>query len=212
VYHPLDFIHSLTLTVRYGFAPTDAEQHVRQQWDDMKSDSEEYLRRQKIEEARLMDQREKLRREAKWSVLYYKAQREFDAKKYADAKLTLGQILADDPRHEAAKALMDEITTREDTTTVTLRLKHCEDSYRNADYAGALKDVNFILGVQPGNPKAQLLGFLIRAHLFIDDKRFNDAKGELIEVIKLDPDNQEAGQLLKRLQTVLDMNQENKQE
>jgi hypothetical protein len=49
---------------------------------------------------------------------------------------------------------------------------------------------------------------MAQAQTHIGEKKYREARGELIEVIQRDPENKEAGQLFKRLQTVLEMSDE----
>jgi tetratricopeptide (TPR) repeat protein len=206
IYHPLDFMHAFTLTVRYGFAPSEAELKVHRQWDDLAEEKLRYEEMKKKEKETIHAEIGRLGREMKVSVLFFKARRQFDARKYAAARKILEGILANDPGHDAARQLLEEIRVQEDSTATHLRLETCERAYLDGRYGEAQAASRAVLDLQPDNQKARVWGFLSRAHLFIADKKFNDAKGELIEIIKIDPANDEANQLLKRLQNVLDIN------
>jgi len=59
--------------------------------------------------------------------------------------------------------------------------------------------------MQPDNLEARVLDFLVNAQLYLSNKQYNEAKGELIEVLKIEPNNSEASQLLKRIQNIIDI-------
>src|SRR3989339_131281 len=42
IYHPLDLIHSFTLTVRYGFILTEAEERAKSEWENLKNERIEF--------------------------------------------------------------------------------------------------------------------------------------------------------------------------
>ncbi len=53
-----------------------------------------------------------------------------------------------------------------------------------------------------------ILRHLISAQHFLGDKKYNDAKTELMGILKLDPGHTEATELLKRVQTVIEVQHE----
>jgi len=205
LYHPLDFIHSFTLTIRYGFTVTEAERNVQRDWDALAKEKEEYRIKKEKDEKRIRFEMERLARASKLSVKFLEARREFDEKRYGASQQILELILKEDAGHEEARQLLAEIHARMNTETIVRRTKEIRSNYSQGKFEAAIENVNYILDIQPGNSEVRVYGYLSRAQLFVRDKKFMEAKGELIEVLKIAPENAEATRLIKRIQTVLDI-------
>lgn len=208
IYHPLDVIHSITLNLRYGFLPTEAEKRIRRDWDDLKKEKDEYKLEKEKELRRLRFEVEQLKIKTKLSIKFVNARKEFDEKKYSAAQLTLESILKDDPAHEEAQQLLSEIKSRMNTETIVRRIKDARSNYMQGKFADALLDANYILELQPDNIETRTLAYLCQAQIYISEKKYKEAKGELIEVLKIDPNNRQSSELLKRIQTVIDISAE----
>ena len=207
LYHQLDFIHSITLAIRYGFTVTEAERNVKQDWEALAKEKEEYRIKKEKEEKRIRFEMERLARSSKLSVKFLEARREFDEKKYGAAQQILELILKEDAGHEEARQLLAEIQARMNTETIVRRTKEIRSSYSQGKFEAAIENVNYILDIQPANSEVRVYGYLSRAQLFVRDKKFTEAKGELIEVLKIAPENAEATQLIKRVQTILEISE-----
>jgi len=207
-YHPLGLLHTITLNIRYGMLPSEAEEKVKNEWDMLKAEKEEYAEQRKKDLDRIRFENEKLNLTRKLTLQFMEARRLYDDKEYSGSRKLLEAILARDPGMEEARLLLGEIKARFDTETAVNRLKDGHDFYARGNYSEALRLANYVLDIQPQNTQARVLAYLAQAQIFASDKKFMDAKGELIEILKLDPANPEASQLLKRIQTVIDISGE----
>jgi hypothetical protein len=205
---PLGVFHAITINVRYGFSPTEAEQEVERKLDDMKSEKDEYINEKRKEKEAMESERKALKLQMLITAKYLDARKKYEDGDYEGAAKLLREIVKLDGSNSEAHALLGEINTRKNESTISERLKDAKSAYGHGAYDEALKFISFVLELKPDNQEAQILGFLVRAQQFINDKKYRDAKGELIEVMKLDPNNKEASELLKRLQTIIDINDE----
>jgi len=206
VYHPLGLIHTLGVTVRLQeVEPTEAARQIAEEMERLDSARESLTRRAKLEKAMLEEERTQLARERKISALFLSASRDFGDKKFSSAMKKLQDILKIDPSNQEAKRLLSEIKAITSEATVRRKLTEMDADYKKSDYARVLENAAWILDVQPENEKARIYYYLAHARLFLIDKKYQDARGELYEVIKIQPTNSEALGLLKRIQTVMDM-------
>jgi tetratricopeptide (TPR) repeat protein len=203
IYHPLDFIHMITLTFRYGFLPSREELLIDEKRQEFQKEKEEYLKEKIFQEEKMRAETKKIRLEQELSIKFIKARQEFDDKNFQESKRIAQEILYADPDHANAKGLLAEIDSRLEKSAVTKRLADAQKSYKQGKYENAMIDVNFVLGIYSDEPNALLLKRMINAHLLMNQMKFQEAKNELIEVLKMDPANEEATRLLKRLQTIL---------
>ncbi|MFH1369033.1 MAG: PorV/PorQ family protein [Elusimicrobiota bacterium] len=204
-YHPLDFLHCLTLSLRYGVLPSVAEQKIKDEFGRLSEEKERYIERSEKLRDDIKFERERLKKERKLSMQFLDAKYAFEEKRYSQSRKILENILKEDPASAEARKLLDEISVRQDDATIKRKLSEAAGLYSRGLYSEATASVNYVLENLPENLEAQILGYLINAHLYLNDKKFNDAKGELIEVLKIDMNNREATLLLKRIQTIMEV-------
>ncbi|MHB9154949.1 MAG: PorV/PorQ family protein [Endomicrobiales bacterium] len=204
-WHPLGFLHTVTMSFRYGFMASEAQRQVEKEWDALRSEKESFFREKRSEDERVRREAEKLRKDAAASVKFEKARWAFEEKKYEEALQALEEVLTEAPGHEQARALRAEIVSRRDRAVLLKRLNEGRGYYQQGKYEQALQEAAFLLDVEPSDPDARVLKHLADAQLAVRGKKFGEAKSQLMEILKLDPNDEEANRLLKRLQTVLEM-------
>lgn len=205
VWHPLDFVHILSIKVKFSIEPSEAERQASEGISRAEAEREAVARRAKLERAILEEERQKLARERKISALFLSASRDFGDKKFSSAMKKLSDILKIDPSNDEARRLLAEIKAITSEATVKRKLIEMENDYKKSDYARVVENARWILDVQPENEKARIYNYLASARIFIQEKKYQEARAELYEVVKIQPTNAEALGLLKRIQTVMDM-------
>jgi len=205
MYHPLDFIHSIGVSVRFQIEPTEAEKRALEEMARVDDEKKSLERRAKLQKALLEEERQKLAKERKISAIFLSASRDYGEKKYSSAMKKLSEILRIDPSNEEAKKLLAEIKAITSEATVKRKLIEMENDYKKAEYTKVIENVRWILDVQPENEKARVYNYLANARIFISDKKYEEARAELYEVLKIQPASAEALGLLKRIQTVIDL-------
>jgi len=144
-------------------------------------------------------------KEKKTAIMFVDARKMFDDKKYAAAQAKIQEILKIDPAYEEAIALRKEIQARLNSDNLGRRFEYARQAYKQGLFKDAKEHLNFVLGMQPDNLEARVLDFLVNAQIYLMNKQYNEAKGELIEVLKIEPNNIEASQILKRVQNIIDI-------
>ena len=204
-YHPLDFLHSLTINIRYGLLPTSAESKIAQDLDNLAREKKEHESAMKKEADIISFERERLKKETRLATAFMDARIAYETKDYRKSKNILKDILEQDQGHTDARRLMSEINNILDDTVIQRKLYDAKILYQRGLFTEAVKNINYILELQPDHQEARILGFQTNAQLYLIDRKYNDAKGELIEILKINPNNLEATQLLKRVQTIMDI-------
>jgi len=206
--HPVDFIHKISVNVRYGFLPTEEEKRIEIEREKLAFEKKRIQETIKIEKEKLKDEKKKLELENWINTKLSIAQKYFSENRYKDAEAILNKILEKDPSNIPAKDLKSEINQRMRKEYISAKYLEALNFYKKQDYVNVIQNTETILKLDPEFKKALILEYLAHAQIFIQDKKFKEAKGELIEVIKLDPTNEEATILLKRIQTILDIFEE----
>lgn len=203
--HPLDVVHMLTLNIRYGFETTQAEEKIAREWETLRRESQDEKAAIDKEQGRLRFERQRLEKEKRISIKLIRARQEFEDKKFDSAQKILTDILTEEPMDSDASQLLAEIKARLDAANIIKRMDYAQLAYKKGDYAETLRNVNYILENQPDHVDARVLGYLAQAQMYLNEKKYKDAKGELIELLKMSPSNIEATQLLKRVQTIIEI-------
>jgi tetratricopeptide (TPR) repeat protein len=206
VYHPLDFIHTFTVNVRFGFQPTEAEIKVRESMDDLSLQRSDYLKRKNFEDERMKGESKKLKLQIKLTMDFNKAWGLYNQEQYEQSKTILESIVKQDPNFEEAKKLLLEIQSRLDTKIVERKYLEAKKAYEKGYYSDAEESVDYALKIDSSHQDANVLKHLIRARILLSHQQYNEAKTELIELLQISPDNGEGMELLKRLQNIIEIN------
>jgi len=206
--HSVDFIHKISVNVRYGFLPTEEEKRIEIEREKLSFEKKKIEESIKIEKEKLKDEKKKLELENWINTKLSIAQKYFSENRYKDAENVLNKILEKDPLYLPAKELKSEIIQRTRKEYISGKYIEALNFYKKQNYANVIENTETILKLDPEFKKALILQYLARAQIFIQEKKFKEAKGELIEVIKIEPANEEVTVLLKRVQTILDIFEE----
>jgi tetratricopeptide (TPR) repeat protein len=204
-YHPMGIVHSFTVTSRFSLDPSAAELRAEEELQNLRAEAAASSTRAKLERRMLTDERARLVKERKISAMYLSAARDFGEKKYARAEGKLAEILRIDPSNEEAKRLLAEIKAVTSEAIIKRKMLEMETDYENGRYESVVENALWIIDVRPDHEKARVYAYLARARMYAAEKKYNDAKGELYEAIKIQPTNSEALGFLKRVQTVMDL-------
>ncbi|OGS21889.1 MAG: hypothetical protein A3J83_04685 [Elusimicrobia bacterium RIFOXYA2_FULL_40_6] len=203
--HPIDFVHKLSVNIRYGYTPTEAELKMQAQSEALADERAKYLEEKKIQKAQLREEQRKLKIENWVHTKMFIAQDHFRKDKYTLAEQVLKEVLERDPNHEAAKELLKEINKRTQVNYIAQKYIESMNLYKYNRFSEALETSGLVINLDSSHNGAKIVAFLSRAHIFLQGKKYEDAKSELIELLKIDPNNNEAVVLLKRIQAIVDI-------
>ena len=157
------------------------------------------------EKEQIVYELENVRTKQKLSQMLLKSQEHFDKKEYNESSDIVQKILKDDPRNEEALALLRKIADATSTTAAKERYVKALGLYEQGKYTDAIFKADEALKIEPEYQQAQILVRKAKAQNYISQKRYQDAKYELVEAVKISPEDKELLELLKRIQTTLDV-------
>jgi tetratricopeptide (TPR) repeat protein len=176
--HPLDTTHRVGLTGRFGIPLTEEELRVQEERKKLELSKEAY--------ARMMD-----------ALKFYRE------KNFAQAKSSLGRVLEVEPENNQAKLLLAEVNLTLGKEESTSALDGARDAYNKMQYEDSVTKAKKVLDYDPENKEAAIIYHLSQAQISIDDEKYENARKELITVLKLDVTNQDAKIMLKRVEETL---------
>ncbi len=159
----------------------------------------------KQEKEQIIYELENVRKKQQLSQMLLKAREHFDKKEYVASSDIVNRILKDDPRNKDALELLRKITDATTTTAAQEKYVKALELYEQGKYTDAIFKADEALKIEPEYQNAQILIKKSKAQNYISQKRYQDAKYELVEAIKISPDDVELLELLKRIQTTLDV-------
>lgn len=160
------------------------------------------------EKQQIIHELEKVRKKQQISAILLKAQENYDKKLYKEAEEEANKIIKEDPKNEEANVLLRKIIVATSTAAAKEKYTKALEFYEQGKYTDAIFEADETLKIEPGYEQAQILIRKSKAQNYILQKRFQDAKYELVEAIKINPDDAELLELLKRIQTTLDVMEE----
>jgi tetratricopeptide (TPR) repeat protein len=92
-----------------------------------------------------------------------------------------------------------------DKSTISYLYALATDAYEKGNYDLAIERLNELLEIDNTNKKAIVLLKFCNVQKLILEKKYNDAKSELFEILKLEPDNSSALDLLKKVNTLIEI-------
>ncbi|MBI5574303.1 MAG: PorV/PorQ family protein [Elusimicrobia bacterium] len=157
------------------------------------------------EKQQITHELESVRKKQETSAILLKAQEYYDKKLYKEAEEEANKIIKEDSKNENALILLRKIIAATSTTAAKERYIKAIELYEQGKYTDAIFKADEALKIEPEYQQAQVLIRKSKAQNYIAEKRFQDAKYELVEAIKISPDDAELLELLKRIQTTLDV-------
>lgn len=202
--HSIALTHRLSMAYRYGFLPYEEEKRLKTEketWQKEKKEYEQYLEEEKQKHA--LDE-ERIIKEQKITAGLILIKKYLEEKNFQEAKKELEKIFVLDPTNKEAKTLELEIdeSHRKDLAEKSYLL--AKDLYGQKLYIRALEALNKTKEYYPEHEKGKILYYLTQGQIYLGERKYGKAKEIFLEVMKLDPKNEEVLILLRRLQTVLE--------
>jgi tetratricopeptide (TPR) repeat protein len=201
----IDYVHKFSISLKYGFLPTEEEIAIRNQYNELNREIEKFSMEYESLRKDLADDRRQLTLDSWLNGQLHIAGKQYEMNEYKQCTATLNKILAKIPDNQDAKTMLQEIQNRTQQADLTRKFLEAQDFYLRQDYNTSLKISQEIVNIQPDNQQAQILVYLNKAQQFIQNQKFSDAKNELMEIMKLNPQHNETTELLKRLETILEI-------
>jgi tetratricopeptide (TPR) repeat protein len=204
-YNLIGFQHSFAIRYQFNFYPQEvkklAEEELQKIYQYKKDLVQEYTE-QKNELQKLKKEQEK-QQYITTKLLYAKSL--IEEKNYSKAKDVIQEVLKLDPENFQAKEMLYLVNKYLDKSTISYLYALAIDAYEKGNYDLAIERLNKILEIDNTNKKAIVLLKFCNTQKLILEKKYNDAKTELFEILKLEPDNSSALDLLKKVDTLIEI-------
>ncbi len=202
--HRIDLTHRLSVAYRYGFLPYEEEKRLKEEkelWQKEKKADEEKLAEEKKKV--LLDE-ERIAKEQEIITGLISVKKYLEEKNYPQAQKELEKILTLEPTNKEAKIIGSEVDklSRKDLAEESYLL--AKDLYKKKFYSRVVETSKKALGYYPEHEKTKILCFLAQGQVFLAEKKYLEARESFFEVLKIDPKEEEATILLRRLQTILE--------
>ncbi|MDD5687880.1 MAG: PorV/PorQ family protein [Elusimicrobia bacterium] len=148
---------------------------------------------------------ENARKKQQFSQMLLNAQKYFDKKEYENASDITNQILKEDPQNEQGLTLLRKISEMSTSTFAKEKYLKAVDFYEQGRFSDAALKAGEVIQIDGGYIDAQVLIHKSKAQNYIIQKRYQDAKYELVEAIKINPNDKSILEFLQRVQTILDV-------
>jgi tetratricopeptide (TPR) repeat protein len=204
-YNLIGFQHSFAIRYQFNFYPQEvkklAEEELQKINQYKKGLLQEYTE-QKNELQKLKKEQEK-QQYITTKLLYAKSL--IEEKNYSKAKDVIQEVLKLDPENFQAKEMLYLVNKYLDKSTISYLYALATDAYEKGNYDLAIERLNKLLEIDNTNKKAIVLLKFCNVQKLILEKKYNDAKSELFEILKLEPDNSSALDLLKKVDTLIEI-------
>jgi tetratricopeptide (TPR) repeat protein len=203
--HQIDVIHKFGITLRYGFSPTEEEKQAIKQYVQFVEEVEKIKQEIEIEQDEIRERRKEIKIDSWVATQLFLARECIELSNYSKAEKILKKIFLKKPESVEANMMLKEIYRRTGRETISKKYMEAQNYYHNKEYSRVLEETDAVLSLDPKHKDAQVLNFLARAQVHIKEKKYSEAKGELFELLKINPLHEEGTTLLKRIQTLLDV-------
>ncbi|OGS34449.1 MAG: hypothetical protein A2474_04015 [Elusimicrobia bacterium RIFOXYC2_FULL_34_12] len=171
-----------------------SDEKLKKEWKKIKSEREQ-----------IIFELENTKRKHKISQLLLNAQEYFDKKEYGNSLEYVHKVIKEDPQNGQALQLSRKIAEMTSSTAAKEKYIKAIEFYEQGKYTEAIFKADEALKIEQDYSDAQVLIRLSKAQNYILQKRFQDAKYELVEAVKKNPDDKNIIDILKRVQTIIDV-------
>lgn len=200
-------LHRFALNYKFNFYPKETINAIRQEMDKIQQQKHELLTEYKKQKEEIKELKKQLDLQNKIITKILYAKDMVAEKNYVKAKLLLEEVKQLDPQNIEVNELLSLVNSYLNKETVKLLYIEAKNLYDKGKYQDAIEKLNKLLELDPGNFQANLLIKFASVQKFIYEKNYIEAKSVLFDILKTDPDNKEAVDLLKKVETLLELEQ-----
>lgn len=174
-YHALGLTHRISISSRFGLIPSEVEKVI-----------------------------EKNKREAEINIHYSNGLRAFNKKDFQKAEYELRQVLELEPDNKDARKLINRvIVSQQNKEARNFYIKALDEKDKGREEkAQDLINQAKVLDREVDEKLQE--EYFIKAHRYIRYKEYKKAEKELEKVVQINPDNEEARELLGRIKSIIE--------
>lgn len=204
-YNLLGLNHKFGITYKFNFYPEEYISRLQLQRDYMEQSKKDFLSIFEQQNVEAKKRKEESLLQQKILLKLIQAKEFYENKNYLETKKILLEILKLDSNNEVAKEMLKSVNFYLDSNTINNLYIEAKILYEKNKYLESINKLNKILELDEQNVNAKILLRLCLAQQCINLKKFKEAKSELFEVLKLDLNNEIATELLKKVETLLEL-------
>ncbi|MBN1384335.1 MAG: hypothetical protein JW983_05620 [Elusimicrobia bacterium] len=167
---------------------------LKSKWEDIQAEKEKLAR-----------DLQRTRKEKKLSEMLLDAQKYYEKKEFDKAVNIIKKILKENPNNKEAEILFRKITEGHESAAINDIYLKAVEFYEKGEFIKAAEKSEEVIQMDNNHSDAQVLFHQSKAQDYITKQKYQNAKYELIEAIKIKPDDKNILELLKRVQTTIDM-------
>lgn len=197
--------HKFGIVYKFDFYPEDYIVRVQEEKLSLEEEKQKFV--SFFNEQKSVAQKVKQESQLQQKVLLklISAKELYEKREYEKSKVVLEEVLKMDPSNDSAKELLRAVNVYLDKNVINNLLIEAKTLYEKGKYEDAIGKLEKILSLQEDNVKARVLVKLCSAQKNILSKKYKEAKSDLFEILRLDLSNEEATELLKKVDTLLEL-------
>lgn len=206
-FNDLGVSHRFALNYKFEFYPEEVKKVVRDEKRKIEFYKQQMLREKSEKEKELRNLAQLYKKQQKITLNIMKAKDLISAKNYKEAKEILEETKKLDFQNPDVSELLSIVDSYLNKETVKILYTEGLRLYQDGKYNLAKEKFSKLLDIEPDNKKALIFLKLTTAHELILDKKYKEAKQELFEAIKIEPNNEDVLELLRKIDTLIEVEQ-----
>jgi predicted negative regulator of RcsB-dependent stress response len=197
--------HKFALGYKFDFYPEEVKKVVFEEKKVVDETKKEFLEEYKAKKEELKKLKEEYKIQQQVALKLSLAKDYIEQKNYSQAKIVLQEALKISPDNQEVKDMLYLVNTYLNRNTISQLYAEAKKEYEKGNYDLAIEKLNKLLELDSENKSAFVLLKLCNAQKNILQRKYKEAKTELFEIIKIEPDNSQAMELLKKVDTLIEV-------
>ncbi len=206
-FNDLGVSHRFALSYKFEFYPEEVKKVVEEQQRKIEVYKQQLLQQKSKKEKELKNLAKLYDIQQKITLNIIKSKDLINAKKYKEAKELLEDTKKLDPQDPEVLELLSIVDSYLNKETVKILYIEGLKLYQEGKYNLAKEKFLKLLDLESENKKAFIFLKLSIAHELILNKKYKEAKLELFEAVKVEPENEDVLELLRKIDTLIEVEQ-----
>lgn len=204
-YNSLAPSHKFSLNYKFNFFPDEYHSQFLQKVKEIERQKKLFLKEvaQKNNELKQLKKEYKLQKETAKNLSIAKVL--ISEKKYTEAKKLLEKTLEITPNDPYTLEMYSLVKAALDKETIKLLYAEAKNLYEKGNYQLAKEKLKKLLELEPSHTLAKNLLNYCDAFILISEKKYKEARSLLFEIIKESPEETQAVELLKKVETLIEL-------
>lgn len=197
--------HRFSLGYKFDFYPDEVKKTVQAEVEKLNLEKQRLISEYKKQKDELKKVQKDYQIQQEVYLNIIKAKQLIMDKNYSQAKVILEQTLKLDPKNAQVIEMLSIVNFYLDKEAIKTLLFEAKSLYEKGNYELAIEKLNKLLMLDPQHTQAIVLLKLATAQKCIYERKYSEAKTVLFEILQIEPDNKDALELLKKVDTLLEL-------